>query len=726
MKAADLLLEQKLLSTDQHEAIKRIANAMGERSEEVIVTNSVMSEAELLKHLSTLYRTKFASSDKLSRAEIPRATLEMIPRRVAETFNVFPVMFDAQASVLSVVAADPDDANLVRELQLVSGAREVRAFFARPAAITAAILKHHGKDARAFDRFERERLANQVANQGTGNTISLDRRLSGNGTGTGTGTGTGAAQPAPKPEPPKRAPEPQRTLSVPRMNAVATRNHALDAPPLPGAPGAGRAPAASAGTNAAPRAAMPTAVPSAGNAAMALDAPFGNAAFAPAPLTAMPPAPQVPAEAQFTFDGTLDLLNVLVSLLENSRAELRGHSAHVARLARRLCERLNLPKEETQSIVMAAHLHDLAKMGQFHLTALNVADYDGHRVAAEKVVETPVRLLEAVNIPKATRDAITQMYERWNGDGFPNGLSGKEISLGARVLALADVYADLTQNPRNPYRKQLEASDACAVLVKHKERVFDPHLVDLFKTVIMGEDMKARLLATRRRALIVDPDPEESTVLELRMIEQGFEVQTARTMESAKTLLGKGDVELVVSELSLPDGNGLALLAEARASSWGKDMPWVIHTAIQNRAEAQRAFELGVLDFVSKPAPTDVLVAKLRALTGNTKKLVSRGVSGSLREMSIPDIVQVLFHGRKSGKLVLRAGSEEGEVHFIDGAVADAAFAGAKGAEAFYLLLKLTDGDFALDPSFVPPAKVIQESSEGLLLEGLRRMDEGI
>ncbi len=86
--------------------------------------------------------------------------------------------------------------------------------------------------------------------------------------------------------------------------------------------------------------------------------------------------------------------------------------------------------------------------------------------------------------------------------------------------------------------------------------------------------------------------------------------------------------------------------------------------------------------------------------------------------MSIPDIVQVLFHGRKSGKLVLRAGNEEGEVHFLDGAVADAAFSGAKGAEAFYLLLKLTDGDFALDPTFVPPAKVIQESSEGLLLEG--------
>ena len=58
-----------------------------------------------------------------------------------------------------------------------------------------------------------------------------------------------------------------------------------------------------------------------------------------------------------------------------------------------------------------------------------------------------------------------------------------------------------------------------------------------------GEDLKARLLANRHHALIIDPDPEETTVLELRLVEQGFEVKQARTVEQASRRLEKGDIE---------------------------------------------------------------------------------------------------------------------------------------------------------------------------------------
>jgi response regulator RpfG family c-di-GMP phosphodiesterase len=502
---------------------------------------------------------------------------------------------------------------------------------------------------------------------------------------------------------------------------------ALDAPPLP--PPAPPAPPAPQG---APAGSVSKTALGRSMSARALDDPFAHDDHALRALaTPQGVSAAVLAQAEQThriafLDGLIDMSNVLVSLLENNRTDLRGHSSLVARLAKRMCERLTLPKEEMQAIVLAAHLHDLAKMGSFHLTALNVADYDGHRAAAEKVVETPARLMEAVKLPAATSEALRHMYERWDGSGFPQKLSGKDIALGARILAVSDVYADLTQNPRNPYRKPLGAPEACAALEQHKERIFDPHLVDLFKTVVMGEDMKARLLETSRRALVIDPDPEESTVLELRMIEQGFEVLTARTVEAARLLLAKGTIELVVSELQLPDGNGLDLLAEARSSSWGKDLPWVIHTGAQHRSDAQRAFELGALDYVSKPAPTEVLVAKLRALTGAAKKTVARGVSGSLGEMGIPDIVQVLFQGRKTGKLLLRSGSFTGEIYFLDGAIADAGFENKRGADAFYMLMRLTEGEFVLDSSFVPSKRVIEESGETLLLEGLRRLDEGL
>ena len=147
----------------------------------------------------------------------------------------------------------------------------------------------------------------------------------------------------------------------------------------------------------------------------------------------------------------------MVSLLENSRQELRGHSSQVARLLRRVAERMNLDRAETQAMIVAGHIHDLGKMGQFHLTALNCAEYEGHRVAAQKAYDTPLRLLEAVRLTPSIKNAVFHMYERFDGKGFPDKLVGKEIPLGARLLAVADTYADLTQNPRNPFRKVLGA-----------------------------------------------------------------------------------------------------------------------------------------------------------------------------------------------------------------------------------------------------------------------------
>ena len=133
------------------------------------------------------------------------------------------------------------------------------------------------------------------------------------------------------------------------------------------------------------------------------------------------------------------------------------------------------------------------------------------------------------------------------------------------------------------------------------------------------------------------------------------------------------------------------------------------------------------MDFVAKPVQADVLVAKLKAMldqwsTGRGAK----GVSGSLREMGLPDIVQVLFHGRKTGQAERALGGKNGEIHFLEGNIANALIGELSGADAFYAMLKFEDGDFALDPGFTPPKRVIVESSEALLLEGMRRMDEGI
>lgn len=120
------------------------------RSEDALIDGGYLDEATLLKGLSSAYRVHFVSTEKLSRLEVPKATLQTVPRRVAELFCVFPVSFDGDTRELRVVTPDPDETTMLAEIQELSGAREVKAFVARPAAVSACIRKHHLGEVGAF------------------------------------------------------------------------------------------------------------------------------------------------------------------------------------------------------------------------------------------------------------------------------------------------------------------------------------------------------------------------------------------------------------------------------------------------------------------------------------------------------------------------------------------------------------------------------------------------
>jgi response regulator RpfG family c-di-GMP phosphodiesterase len=633
------LVAEKLITPEHQEAVLNVVARTGDRVEEALLEVKAIDEVALLKHLASVHKTRFVSTEKLAKAEIDPNTLAKVPRKLAERANVFPVLYDAQTSTLSVVMPDPGDIQALNDVQVASGVKEVRGFVGRPRAIKAAIGKAYLGDIHAFAALDRDAHA-----QFTTMLNVFERNL---------------------------VSEESLTMSLAREATTGERVIS----------GSDLEEAGKAGAN----------------------------------------------KSQTLGDNYLETLNVLVTLLENSRAELRGHSAQVARLMRRISERIGVSEYVLAAHVVAAFIHDLGKMGAYHLTALNVAEYEGHKSSAEKQYRAPLQMLEAAGLPVEARKAVEHMYERYDGQGFPDKQTGKEIPLGARLLAIADTYADLTQNSRNPYRKTLRPVQACEVLQKYKSTVFDPNLVDIFKHAVTGEEMRERLLANRHRALIIDPDPEETTVLELRLMEQGFEVQQARSAEQAMKLLEKGDVEIVISEVGLEQGtDGFKLLELVRKTEYGRVLPWVFVTGNAAGADAHRAFDLGAADFLSKPVSADLMVAKLRQIIEReaTRSGAKRGVSGSLSEMSLPDMVQVLWHGRKTGALKIRSSSGVGEIHFVNGSVYNALFGTQRGEEAFYAMLGLAQGDFVLDPNFVAPQELFHKSPEALLLEGMRRLDE--
>ncbi len=671
-----MLRDEGLISRDQFDSAISAMRRLGGRIEEALLDIRAIDEPELLRFLAGKYKTRFVSTEKLSQLEVTQAIIERVPLRVAERIGVVPILFDEAGGILSVVTADPDDPEIARQVQTISGAREVRMYLARPAAIRAGVARWYKKEAHAFATLT------TAIDGGSGlfsrGLIDLEK-----------------APPLDAAPTPPSPPPPARSFEAPAIEAPAAARAPIPLPSL------------SVPTPRPPPPPPPSAI-------RALASP-------------VPPDPGV-VKAGVQQDDLLETMNVLLSLLEANRGELRGHSAMVARLSRQTAERMDLPPTDVSLVTMAAYLHDLGKMGGFHLTALNVSEYEGHRLAAQKSFSTPVRLFEGVRALDAAFAPVTSMYERFDGAGFPGRLKGKDIPLGGRILAICDTYADLTANARNPFRRVLEPAEAYAALTQHADTIFDGNLVELFRLAVQGDDLKQKLLADRPVILLVEPDPEDATVLELRLVSNGFEVHLARAADVALELVKKGEVDFVISEVELKPFDGFELLCRMHADERTRAIPFLFVARRFDTADVNRGFELGAAEYFPKPAAPDVIAAKLRRLAEQKKSAEPTqrrgGVSGSLAELALPDLVQLLAQGRKTGKLSIDSPAGKGEVQFAEGTIADAVFGKLRGEDAFYELLSVMEGDFSLDPSFTPTRRVIQGSAEGLLLEGLRRMDE--
>jgi response regulator RpfG family c-di-GMP phosphodiesterase len=690
------LKESGKLTAGQEEAAVLQAQRSGERVEEALIDMGLFTEQELLRTLARLYQTHYVSTAKLARASIDRRATRKVPFRLVERFGVCPILYDEAKGLLSVVVAAPGEDDCEKHVQVASGVREVRSYVARPSAIRAAIAKAYQGEADAFEKGTlpgTEDLEVFIRGQRDGGP-GVPRRIGGGVDFSG----------------------PRGSLPPSKEQAASPAKAALGIDPFAGLDGASE----------------PTELPVpdlAGPAPLPLGPqgtiPQDGTVVLPGragPSSMPPPMPSPGAGATVPRTAYVETFKVFSSLLDKGREGLGGHSAQVARLCREVAARVGLGDDETHALEIAAYLHDIGKGDAlYHLTPLNVAKYDGHRTRAEKAHEAPLELFAGASLPQGVTPILKHLYERWDGTGFPDELAGKDVPFGARILALCETYADLIANPKNPYRRVLHVAEALGVIEDLGGTLFDPTLAGL---LIHQARQRGTLDRDQPLVLLVDPDPEDTAVLELRLLEQGYRVAVARDFVAATRGLAQ-QPQVIVAEVTLGSGeDGFALLEQVGQLT-GERPPFLFLTSRSDRSSVSRAFELGAADYVVKPASPALVAAKAGQLVEATVRK-GGGVSGSLREMSLPDVVQILATGRKSGKLVLVSGPKRGEVHFNEGQVYDCRFGELGQEDAFYALLKLTEGSFSLDPTFTPDTRRIRTSAEGLLLEGMRRLDEGL
>jgi len=183
-------------------------------------------------------------------------------------------------------------------------------------------------------------------------------------------------------------------------------------------------------------------------------------------------------------ERTADARNVFLGAVQSLAAALdardgytHGHSRRVTALAVALARALALDDEQIERIRLAGMLHDIGKIGiresVLHKSAA-LTDEEYAHIKTHPVISA--RILEPILREQDTVRFIRSHHERYDGNGYPDGLAGEAIPLGARILAVADAFDAMTS--KRPYRDPMDSQGALAVLRHGRGRQWDPLVVE--------------------------------------------------------------------------------------------------------------------------------------------------------------------------------------------------------------------------------------------------------
>ncbi len=215
---------------------------------------------------------------------------------------------------------------------------------------------------------------------------------------------------------------------------------------------------------------------------------------APSETRAVDPTPETEEDSQPTSGSLLDRLEASSARLQEAHGELLlrlawaaeyrddvtgAHAERVGRLAGMLARELGLSEDQTGRIEVAAPLHDLGKIA----VPDSVLRKPDQLTPTEREIMTRHCVVGA-DLLAGSRHPLVQTaeiiarshHERWDGDGYPDGLAGADIPLAARITAVADAFDSLTDT--RPYRPAVPHHEAVALIEEDRGKHFDPDVVD--------------------------------------------------------------------------------------------------------------------------------------------------------------------------------------------------------------------------------------------------------
>lgn len=202
---------------------------------------------------------------------------------------------------------------------------------------------------------------------------------------------------------------------------------------------------------------------------------------------------------QITVDDLHEMVDALTTALDAKNSYMCGHSDRVAGLALSLAKHLGLSVAEQTRIHIGAHLHDIGKIGipdailnkRGKLTDEEFAIIRQHPVIGDNIVSK-------IKVFQDIADIVRHHHERFDGKGYPDGLQGQNISLGARIVAVADAFDAMTS--ARTYREAFGVPKALAETQRCQGSQFDPEIVAALVELttehnLVGTEIRSSLVA---------------------------------------------------------------------------------------------------------------------------------------------------------------------------------------------------------------------------------------
>lgn len=324
------------------------------------------------------------------------------------------------------------------------------------------------------------------------------------------------------------------------------------------------------------------------------------------------------AESQSCLNNmSYQLIKAISLLAEVKDPCFRGHSRRSASLAKEILKRMGGSEEEQMRIYYAALVHDIGMVAipdhivgkRASLSEEEFNDLRQHTIIGSKIFNGVTQIPEI-------NQGIRWHHERYDGTGYPDGLSGEDIPLAARIIAAADAYDSMTSEM--VYRSSMGQQQVREEFIKGSGTQFDPEIAKVILSIIYDDKNFERRQISKNdwKILLVDDDPMILKMAEyiLSRYKQYKILQASSGRAALKILREETDIDLILLDVEMPLMDGIETLIRIRSDELTRSLPVIFVTADSSRETLSKALKFGISGYIAKPFTPTFFVKKINEI----------------------------------------------------------------------------------------------------------------